>query len=61
MDPQYSRPDWLICQVLPVPPLCVRPFIVVFGSMKSQDDLTFKLQDIVKANNNLKKYETIYF
>ena len=37
MDPRFARPDWMIITVLPVPPLCVRPSIVMFGgSSRSQ-------------------------
>jgi DNA-directed RNA polymerase II subunit RPB1 len=54
LSPEFSRPDWLICQVLPVPPLAVRPAVVTFGSARNQDDLTHKLSDIVKTNNQLK-------
>ena len=57
MHPKYSRPDWMICTVLPVPPLAVRPAVVMFGSARNQDDLTHKLADIVKANNELKENE----
>ncbi|KAI0233692.1 DNA-directed RNA polymerase II subunit RPB1 [Lamellibrachia satsuma] len=49
-----SRPDWMVITVLPVPPLCVRPAVVMFGSARNQDDLTHKLADIIKANNQLK-------
>ena len=31
-----SRPDWMIITVLPVPPLCVRPAVVMFGSARNQ-------------------------
>ncbi|XP_047984776.1 DNA-directed RNA polymerase II subunit RPB1-like [Leguminivora glycinivorella] len=50
MDPKHARPDWMIVTVLPVPPLSVRPAVVMFGNSKSQDDLTHKLADITKAN-----------
>lgn len=56
MDPRYARPDWMIAQVIPVPPLAVRPAVVTFGSARNQDDLTHKLSDIVKTNNQLKRY-----
>ena len=36
MDPKFSRPEWLIVTVLPVPPLSVRPSVVMFGSARSQ-------------------------
>jgi DNA-directed RNA polymerase II subunit RPB1 len=57
MDAKFSRPDWMVCTVLPVPPLCVRPAVVMFGSARNQDDLTHKLADILKANNELIKNE----
>ena len=50
----FSRPEWFICVNLPVPPPHVRPS-VKFGNLRSEDDLTYKLVDIIKANNNLKK------
>ncbi|XP_071838270.1 DNA-directed RNA polymerase II subunit RPB1-like isoform X1 [Apostichopus japonicus] len=53
MDPKFARPDWMIGTVLPVPPLCVRPAVVMNGSAKNQDDLTHKFADIIKANNQL--------
>lgn len=57
MDPKYARPDWMIVTVLPVPPLAVRPAVVMYGSAKNQDDLTHKLADIIKANNELLRNE----
>ncbi|GMT04367.1 hypothetical protein PENTCL1PPCAC_26541, partial [Pristionchus entomophagus] len=57
LDPRFARPDWMICTVLPVPPLAVRPAVVTFGSARNQDDLTHKLSDIVKTNIQLKKNE----
>ncbi|XP_025193833.1 DNA-directed RNA polymerase II subunit RPB1-like isoform X2 [Melanaphis sacchari] len=57
MDPKFARPDWMILTVLPVPPLPVRPAIVMFGSMRNQDDLTHKLCDIIKCNNELIRNE----
>ncbi|XP_064456621.1 DNA-directed RNA polymerase II subunit RPB1-like [Ornithodoros turicata] len=57
MDPRYAKPDWMIVTVLPVPPLAVRPAVVMFGSARNQDDLTHKLADIVKANNELIRNE----
>ncbi|XP_069180838.1 DNA-directed RNA polymerase II subunit RPB1-like [Procambarus clarkii] len=57
MDPKYARPDWMIMTVLPVPPLPVRPAVVMHGSARNQDDLTHKLADIIKANNELVRNE----
>ena len=36
MDPKYARPDWMIVTVMPVPPLPVRPAVVMHGSAKNQ-------------------------
>ncbi|EDV28888.1 uncharacterized protein TRIADDRAFT_49721 [Trichoplax adhaerens] len=58
MDPRFARPDWMIITCLPVPPLHVRPSVVMHGSARSQDDLTHKLADIIKANNNLQRNES---
>ncbi|KAK6195965.1 hypothetical protein SNE40_001281 [Patella caerulea] len=57
LDPRFSRPDWMILTVFPVPPLAVRPAVVMFGSARNQDDLTHKLADIIKANNQLNRNE----
>ncbi|XP_055852491.1 DNA-directed RNA polymerase II subunit RPB1-like [Episyrphus balteatus] len=54
MNPKLARPDWMIISVLPVPPLCVRPAVVMFAATRNQDDLTHKLADIIQANNLLK-------
>ena len=36
IDPNYSRPDSMIITVLPVPPLPVRPAVVMHGSARNQ-------------------------
>ncbi len=53
----FARPDWMIISVLPVPPPPVRPSIMMDSMSRSEDDLTFKLADIVKASASLKKHE----
>jgi DNA-directed RNA polymerase II subunit RPB1 len=58
MDPKYARPEWMIVTCLAVPPLAVRPAVVVYGSARNQDDLTHKLADIVTANNKLQRNES---
>jgi DNA-directed RNA polymerase II subunit RPB1 len=57
LNPHWARPDWMINVCLPVPPPAVRPAVAVDASMRSEDDLTHKLADIVKANENLRKQE----
>ncbi|KAJ7724988.1 DNA-directed RNA polymerase II, subunit 1 [Mycena maculata] len=53
----YARPEWMILTVMPVPPPPVRPSIAVDGGMRSEDDLTFKLGDIIKASANVRRCE----
>lgn len=51
----WCRPDWMVCTVLPIPPPQVRPSVMQDNNQRSEDDLTSKLIDIIKANNTLKK------
>jgi DNA-directed RNA polymerase II subunit RPB1 len=54
----YARPEWLIITVLPVPPPPVRPSVSMDGTgqgMRGEDDLTFKLGDIIRANGNVRQ------
>lgn len=53
-SPRFNRPDWMICQVLPVPPPCVRPSVRSDTGQRSEDDLTAILSDIIKYNNLLR-------
>ena len=57
MNPQFARPDWMILTILPVPPPPVRPSIMMDSMLRSEDDLTFKLADILRAGIALKKHE----
>lgn len=52
---KFNRPDWLICQVMPVSPPSVRPSVRNDTGQRMEDDLTHKLCDIVKANNTIKQ------
>jgi DNA-directed RNA polymerase II subunit RPB1 len=59
LDAVNAHPMWMILQMLPVPPPPVRPSISVDGGlMRSEDDLTYKLADIIKANVGLRKMES---
>lgn len=51
MDPKYSRPDWMIVTVLPVPPLPMRPAVVMYGSARNQVSLIQQLQAIQASNH----------
>jgi DNA-directed RNA polymerase beta' subunit len=50
----YSRPEWMIISSLAIPPPAVRPSIRQSDNQRSEDDLTFALSMIVKANKSLK-------
>lgn len=52
LDPVHSRPEFLLVQVLPVPPLHVRPSVVAGGTF-SEDDLTHQLVNVIKTNLSL--------
>ncbi len=54
-DPKSARPEWMILQVLPVPPVYVRPSITLESGIRSEDDLTHKLVDIIRINERLKE------
>src|SRR5271163_812523 len=60
MNLDYARPEWMILSALPVPPPPVRPSISVDGSgqgQRGEDDLTFKLGDIIRANQAVLRTE----
>ncbi|KAK1755281.1 RNA polymerase II largest subunit [Echria macrotheca] len=52
-----ARPEWMIITVLPVPPPPVRPSISNDGGAgpRNEDDLTYKLGDIIRANGNVRQ------
>lgn len=52
-SPKFSRPEWMICQVLAVPPPAVRPSVKHDTQQRSEDDLTHILMNILKTNNKL--------
>ena len=52
---KFSRPEWMVCQVLPVPPPAVRPSVKHDAQQRSEDDLTHIYSNIIKTNTDLKK------
>jgi DNA-directed RNA polymerase II subunit RPB1 len=36
LNPKYARPDWMILQVLPIPPPPVRPSVMMDTSSRSE-------------------------
>lgn len=54
-----ARPEWMMITVLPVPPPQVRPAISIDGgALRGEDDLTYKLIEIIRTNQALKRYES---
>jgi DNA-directed RNA polymerase II subunit RPB1 len=49
----WSRPEWMICRALPVPPPAVRPSVKQDNQQRSEDDLSHFLTNIFKANSTL--------
>ena len=54
-DPATARPEWFVLQALPVPPVTVRPSIILDTGIRSEDDLTHKMVDIIRVNQRLKE------
>ncbi len=54
-DPETAHPAWAIITVLPVPPIAVRPSILLETGIRAEDDLTHKLVDIIRTNERLKE------
>ena len=52
-SPTFSRPDWMVCQVLAVPPPSIRPSVKHDAQQRSEDDISHIIVNIIKANNTL--------
>ncbi|EPY49320.1 DNA-directed RNA polymerase III complex large subunit Rpc1 [Schizosaccharomyces cryophilus OY26] len=46
MDPEFGRPENLLWQYVPAPPVCIRPSVAQEGAT-TEDDLTVKITEIV--------------
>lgn len=55
MNPKTCHPSWLIFQIFPVVPPCVRPCINFGCNLRSEDDIVYKLSKLLKANQSLQK------
>jgi DNA-directed RNA polymerase subunit A' len=53
IDPRTCRIEWAVLNSLIVPPVTVRPSIILESGERSEDDLTHKLSDIIRANQRL--------
>lgn len=48
-----ARPEWMVLNLILVPPITTRPSITLITGERSEDDLTHKLSDIVRVNQRL--------
>ncbi len=55
IDTRVSKAEWMILTVQPVPPVAVRPSITLESGVKSEDDLTHKLVDVIRINQRLRE------
>ncbi len=54
-SPIWSRPEWMVCQVVAIPPPAVRPSVKHDAQQRSEDDLTHIIVNIIKANKTLQE------
>lgn len=55
LNPEVSRPEWMVLTALPVPPVTVRPSITLDSGDRSEDDLTHKMVDVLRINQRLRE------
>ncbi len=51
----WSRPDWMICQVLAISPPAIRPSVKHDSQQRSEDDTTHIFVNIIKTNKILQE------
>ena len=54
-SPVWSRPEWMVCQVLAIPPPSIRPSVKMDHQQRSEDDLSHILIMIIKTNRILQE------
>lgn len=54
-NPRYSHPSSMVATVLAVPPLTVRPSVVMDDNQRMEDDLTHQLISILRSNQRLRE------
>ncbi len=53
INAKTARPEWAVMSILLVPSVTVRPSITLDSGETSEDDLTHKLSDVIRANQRL--------
>jgi len=54
-SPTFSRPEWMVCEVLAVPPPAMRPSVKHDAQQRSEDDISHIIVSIIKSNITLKE------
>ena len=54
-SPTWSRPEWMVCQVLAICPPAVRPSVKHDAQQRSEDDITHIIVNIIKTNKILQE------
>jgi DNA-directed RNA polymerase beta' subunit len=54
-SPTFSRPEWMVCEVLAVPPPAVRPSVKMDAHQRSEDDISHIIVSIIKNNKLLQE------
>jgi DNA-directed RNA polymerase II subunit RPB1 len=54
LNPKLSRPDWMIWTIMLIPPPQMRPSVKSETGKVSDDDISHKLNDIIKFNTQLR-------
>jgi DNA-directed RNA polymerase II subunit RPB1 len=53
-NPKFTRPDWMICTVLPIAPPTIRPSVKHSNNQRSEDDITYKYIDIIRTDKTIR-------
>ncbi|GAB2231403.1 hypothetical protein Droror1_Dr00010409 [Drosera rotundifolia] len=49
-----GRPENLLITIVPVPPMALRPSVIVDGGMSNENDITERLKQISQSNASLR-------
>ena len=55
MDEAHCKPVDLMITSIPVPPCCIRPTVAMSHGLKSEDDLTAQMSDIIWRNQEIRR------
>lgn len=62
LNPKYARPDWMILQVLPIPPPPVRPSVMMDTSARSEASVFLQhFHDLILVVSCLYLCKSVFF